>query len=108
MFGNKLPSEVRNSSSLNGFKNGLEKFKNKSLCESAFEALGKLYEFSVIYFGVMDGVAAFQRVIDQLLEKEKLRGTFSYQDNITMTGETQKDHGMNGPLGHGYWLNNMV
>ena len=41
LFWNKLPSEVKNSSSLNDFKNGLEKFKNNSLCAS-----GNFWELS--------------------------------------------------------------
>ena len=32
---------------------------------TAFEAAGNLYEFNVIPFGVMNGVAAFQRVKDK-------------------------------------------
>ena len=59
---------------------------------TAFEALGKLYEFNVIPFGVMNGVAAFQRVIDMLIEKEGLEGTFAYLDNITIGGDNQEDH----------------
>ena len=43
---------------------------------TAFEARGKLYEFNRIPFGVTNGVASFQRVIDEILEKENVKGTF--------------------------------
>ncbi|XP_064104081.1 uncharacterized protein LOC135213917 [Macrobrachium nipponense] len=62
---------------------------------TAFEAGGKLYEFSRIPFGVKNGVAAFQRVLDEILKKEKVSGTFAYVDNVTVCGETEEEHDQN-------------
>ena len=62
---------------------------------TAFEAAGRLFEFNVIPFGVKNGVAAFQRVIDQIIDQEKLEGTFAYLDNITVAGESQEEHDEN-------------
>ena len=47
---------------------------------TAFEANGKLYEFTRIPFGVKNGVAAFQRKITQFIEEERLRNTYPYLD----------------------------
>ncbi|KRX73852.1 Retrovirus-related Pol polyprotein from transposon 17.6 [Trichinella sp. T6] len=41
---------------------------------TAFEADGSLYQFTRIPFGVTNGVACFQRVINSFIEKEKLKG----------------------------------
>ncbi|XP_068246856.1 uncharacterized protein [Palaemon carinicauda] len=62
---------------------------------TAFEASGKLYEFNRIPFGVKNGVAAFQRVVDQILAKEKVEGAFAYVDNVTVCGETEEEHDKN-------------
>ena len=62
---------------------------------TAFEAAGKLLEFNVIPFGVTNGVAAFQRVIDRIIESENLEGTLAYVDNITVAGNDQSEHDAN-------------
>ena len=62
---------------------------------TAFEARGKLYEFNRIPFGVKNGVAAFQRVLDEILRKEKVDGTFAYVDNVTVCGQTEEEHDQN-------------
>uniref|UniRef100_A0A5S6R0U3 Reverse transcriptase domain-containing protein n=1 Tax=Trichuris muris TaxID=70415 RepID=A0A5S6R0U3_TRIMR len=49
----------------------------------AFEAAGGLYQFTRVPFGVTNGVACFQRVIDSFIRDEKLQGTFAYLDDIT-------------------------
>jgi len=43
---------------------------------TAFEANGKLYEFTRFPFGVKNGVAAFQRIMSQFVEQENLRAVF--------------------------------
>ena len=62
---------------------------------TAFEAAGKLYQFNRIPFGVTNGVAAFQRAMDKLIEDEKLEKTYAYLDNITVCGDDQLDHDSN-------------
>ena len=62
---------------------------------TAFEAGGKLYEFNRIPFGVKNGVAAFQRVLDEILRKENVKGTFAYVDNVIVCGETEEEHEQN-------------
>lgn len=59
---------------------------------TAFEACGNLYQFRRIPFGVTNGVAAFQRAIKILIEKEKLEGVYAYLDDITICGLDQADH----------------
>ncbi|KAF2904273.1 hypothetical protein ILUMI_01905, partial [Ignelater luminosus] len=61
----------------------------------AFEACGKLYQFCHIPFGFTNDVACFQRTIDSLLEKEKLKDTFAYLDDITVCGLTQIEDDQN-------------
>lgn len=62
---------------------------------TAFEATGELYQFTRIPFGTTNGVAAFQRTMDQVIRKEKLRDTFAYLDDITICGRTQAEHDEN-------------
>lgn len=62
---------------------------------TAFEADGNLYQFTRIPFGVTNGVAAFQRSIDNIIRSENLQGTFAYVDNITICGTNQADHDAN-------------
>ncbi|XP_068200687.1 uncharacterized protein [Palaemon carinicauda] len=46
-------------------------------------------------WGVKNGVAAFQRVLDEILKKEKVGGTFAYVDNVTVCGETEEEYDQN-------------
>lgn len=62
---------------------------------TAFEANGKLYQFTRLPFGVTNGVSAFQRTIDGIVSKEQLVDTFVYVDNVTICGKTQKEHDYN-------------
>ena len=62
---------------------------------TAFEADGKLFQFTRIPFGVTNGVAAFQRVMDSIVTQEGLRDTFVYLDNITVCGRDQAEHDEN-------------
>ena len=62
---------------------------------TAFKAGGCLYQFRRIPFGVTNGVLCFQRVIDSIISKEKLRGVFAYLDDITVCGEDQEAHDKN-------------
>jgi len=62
---------------------------------TAFEALGDLYEFVVLPFGVTNGVPSFQRIIDNVVTQEGLKNTFPYLDNVTVAGVDQADHDRN-------------
>ena len=62
---------------------------------TAFEADGKLYQFTRIPFGVTNGVSCFQRTIDDIKSENDLKGTFAYLDNVTVGGKTQVEHDEN-------------
>ncbi|KRX86343.1 Retrovirus-related Pol polyprotein from transposon gypsy [Trichinella pseudospiralis] len=59
---------------------------NEERLYTAFEADGSLYQFTRIPFGVTNGVACFQRVINSFIEKEKLKGVVAYLDDVTVCG----------------------
>ena len=59
---------------------------------TAFEAEGKLYQYTQLPFGVTNDVSFFQRIIDNIIAKYNLRDTYTYLDNITVCGKTMKDH----------------
>ncbi|XP_066907466.1 uncharacterized protein [Halyomorpha halys] len=62
---------------------------------TAFEAQGRLYQFKRIPYGVTNGVACFQRVIDKIISDEGLTGVFSYLDDITVCGNDKAEHDNN-------------
>ena len=62
---------------------------------TAFEACGKLFQFTRLPFGVTNGVSCFQRVVSQFVAEENLEGVFPYLDNITICGESKEDHDIN-------------
>ena len=53
---------------------------------TGFEANGRLYQFRRIPFGLTNGVAVFQRLMDNIIKEEKLKDTFPYLDDITVAG----------------------
>ena len=62
---------------------------------TAFEANGKLYQYCRMPFGVTNGVSTFQQIIDNLIEKYKLKKTYAYLDNVTVTGRDKDEHNQN-------------
>ena len=62
---------------------------------TAFEACGNLYQFRRIPFGVTNGVACFQRTMNNIIEKENLSCTFAYVDNVTICGNSDEEHDQN-------------
>ena len=62
---------------------------------TAFEADGRLYHYCRLPFGLTNGVSAFQRIIDSLIQRNKLKRTYAHLDNITVAGETQEIHDSN-------------
>ena len=51
-----------------------------------------MHQYTRLPFGVTNGVSFFQRLVDKLIEKYKLSGTFAYLDNITVSGVNKNDH----------------
>ena len=68
------------------------KIKENDKIYTGFEANGRLYQFTCIPFGVKNGVAAFQRKMDGIVEEDNLEGTFPYLDNVLTGGDNQEDH----------------
>ena len=62
---------------------------------TAFEGNGKLYHFRRIPFGVTNGAAVFQRVMDDFIQMNDLKKTYAYIDDITVCGKTQSEHDEN-------------
>ncbi|NRB15973.1 MAG: DDE-type integrase/transposase/recombinase [Rhizobiales bacterium] len=62
---------------------------------TAFEANGRLYQFLRMPFGVTNGVSAFQRAMDYMVDKYSLKATYPYLDNVTICGKDQADHDLN-------------
>ena len=62
---------------------------------TAFQALNKLYQFKRLPFGLTNGVAVFQRQMDQMVENYNLTDTFPYLDNVTICGKSQEHHDQN-------------
>ena len=62
---------------------------------TAFEANGRLFEFTRIPFGVTNGVACFQQVLDEIIQEENLTDTFAYIDDITICGRSREEHDEN-------------
>ena len=62
---------------------------------TAFEADGGLHQFTRIPFGVTNGIACFQRTMDNFLLEEELDNTFAFMDNLTICGMTEKEHDIN-------------
>ena len=58
----------------------------------AFEANGKFYQFCRIPFGVSNGVACFQRIIDKIIKENNLTDVYAYVDNIVVVGKNQQEH----------------
>ena len=59
---------------------------------TAFKACGRLYQFHRIPFGVTNRVASFQKVTDEIISNEKLKGCVAYIDNVTVCGYNEKDN----------------
>ncbi|GFV47633.1 putative retrovirus-related pol polyprotein from transposon opus [Trichonephila clavipes] len=70
----------------------LPKIEERETLYSFFEACGKLYQFFRVPFGVTNGVACFQRVVDKIIEDEGLTLTYPFTDDVTVCGKDQKEH----------------
>ena len=56
---------------------------------TAFKAAGRLYQFKCMPLGVTNGVACFQRTMDEFISEEGLMDTYAYLDNVTICSKTQ-------------------
>ena len=69
--------------------------KDEDKLYTAFESSGSLYQFTRVPFGVTNGVACFQRIMDCFIKDEGLEATFAYLDNVTVCCMTTEDHDNN-------------
>ena len=65
--------------------------KEEDIKYTAFQVDGQLWEFTGIPFGVTNGVSAFQRTIDKVIETEQLQDTFAFVDTVTVCGRTKEE-----------------
>ena len=61
---------------------------------TAYEAGGKLYQFTRLRQGVTNGVSSFQRKMDGFID-DNIKDTFSYLDNVHVCGRTLEEHNAN-------------
>ena len=71
------------------------KLKENEKQFTGFEADGRLFQFVRMPFGVTNGVAAFQRVMDRFIKDNKLVDTYAYLDDVTVCGKTKQEHDQN-------------
>ena len=62
---------------------------------TASEALGRPYQCKWLLFGVTSSVPAFQRVMDNFIERPQLKKVNAYLDDLTVTGATLEEHDQN-------------
>ena len=63
---------------------------------TSFEACGRLYQYKWLPFGITNGVSAFQRTIDDFIERHKLKKVNAYLDDIIVrTGAMEEEHDSN-------------
>ena len=62
---------------------------------TAFKALGQLYQYKKLRFGVTNGASAFQRVMDQFIERHNLQRVYAYLHDLTVTGSSLGEHNQN-------------
>ena len=62
---------------------------------TAFEAMGKLYQYRRLPFDVSNGASAFQRVINDFILHHNLKKVYAYLDDLTVTGSTLEEHDQN-------------
>ena len=62
---------------------------------TAFEACGKLYEWTRLPFGCTNAVAIFQRTMDHFITTNDLKNTYAYLDDIIIGGRTKQEHDEN-------------
>ena len=62
---------------------------------TAFEADGRLFQFTRIPFGLTNAVPVFQRQMDRIIKSNQLKKTHAYLDDIIISGDTKEEHNLN-------------
>lgn len=62
---------------------------------TAFEADGGLFQFTRVPFGLKNAIPCFQRIINDLIEQNDCKGTWTCLDNVTVAGKTKEEHDIN-------------
>ena len=62
---------------------------------TAFQSRLELYQWKVMPFGSTNAVPAFQHVMNEFIDRYKLKGVNVYLDNITVGGMDQASHDEN-------------
>ena len=62
---------------------------------AASKAAGKLWEFSRISFRVTNGVPAFQREINKMIDDAGLKNAFPCLDNVIVLRRSREEHDQN-------------
>ena len=62
---------------------------------TAFQSGLELYQWKVMPFGLANALPAFQRVMNQFIDRYKLKGVNVYLDTITVGGMDQASHDKN-------------
>ena len=71
------------------------KIHPKDRPHTAFQSGLELYQWKVMLFGLTNSVPAFQRVMNEFIDRYKLKGVNVYLDNITVGGMDQASHNKN-------------
>ena len=62
---------------------------------TAYEAGGKLYQFTRLPQRITNGVSSFQRKMDGFIDDNNIKNTFPYLDNVLVCGRTLEEHNAN-------------
>lgn len=68
------------------------RLKKESRPITAFLHRGRNYQFKVLPFGLVNSVAEFQKILNQVLGPEILKFTATYVDDIHITSTTFEEH----------------
>lgn len=59
---------------------------------TAFQACGRLFEFTKLPFGCTNAVPIFQRTMDRFIDENDLKETYAYLDDIIIGGKDKSEH----------------
>ena len=62
---------------------------------TAFEANGQLFQFCRLPFGLTNAVSCFQKVMNEFIEANQLKGVFAYLDDVLVCGKDDTEHNSN-------------